>query len=49
MRVGAGLLVAFVLLSTGAAAATGHAQVVRVSRCPGWNAEVVQAVDGRYM
>jgi BNR repeat protein len=38
------------LLTAGAAGATGRAKAVRVSRCPGPpNAEVVQAVDGRYV
>jgi hypothetical protein len=37
------------LLGVAAAAATKTAQVTRVSRCPGQNAEVVQAVAGRYV
>ena len=40
---------ALLLLAVGAAGATGGARAVKVSRCPGWNAEVVQAVDGRYV
>jgi hypothetical protein len=39
-----------VLLLTGAAGASGGIKAVRVSHCPGPpNAEVVQAVDGRYL
>jgi hypothetical protein len=44
------MLALFLLvLGVGAAGATGRPRVVRVSRCPGWNAEVEQAVDGRYV
>lgn len=42
--------VGLILLLAAAAAASGHPNVVRVSHCPGPpNAEVVQAVDGRYV
>jgi len=46
----ASLLALFVLLlGMGAAGATGKARVTRVSRCPGRNAEVEQAVSGRFV
>jgi hypothetical protein len=47
LAVAASLLVA--LLVAGLASAAGRARAVRVSRCPGSNAEVVQAVDGPYV
>jgi hypothetical protein len=43
------LAVFVLLLCVGAAGATGHPRVTRVSRCPGRNAEVVQAVQGRFV
>jgi hypothetical protein len=45
----AAVLLVLLLLGVGAAAATPGARAKRVSRCPGWNAEVEQAVDGRYV
>lgn len=46
----AALGLASLLLLLGAAAGAARGRVVRVSRCPGPpNAEVVQAVDGRYV
>jgi hypothetical protein len=48
---GAFALTALCLLAAcgGAASATTGARVVQVSHCPGQNAEVEQAVDGRYV
>jgi hypothetical protein len=43
------LALLLLLLGVGAVGAAGGAGVVRVSRTPGQNAEVVQAVDGRYV
>lgn len=44
------LTVAFLLPLTAAADASGHTKAIQVSHCPGPpNAEVVQAVDGRYV
>ena len=46
----AAALVVLLLVPFAAMGAPGEARVVRVSRCPGpTNAEVVQAVDGRYV
>lgn len=45
----AGAAVLFLLCGAGLAGAAGHAKVVLVSRCGGENAEVEQAVDGRYV
>jgi BNR repeat-like domain len=52
LRVGAfaSILVPLLLLfGAGSASASGATKVVRVSHCPGQNAEVEQAVDGRYV
>jgi hypothetical protein len=46
---GALLLVSVLLLPLGVARATGAVRSVRVSRCPAPNAEVVQAIHGRYV
>jgi hypothetical protein len=44
------VLVAVLLLPLAASAASGGAKPIKVSRCPAFrNAEVVQAVDGRYV
>jgi hypothetical protein len=49
VAVSALLLVCFLLFGVGLAGAVGVSPVVRVSRCAGPNAEVEQAVDGRFV
>jgi len=47
--VATGAAAGLLLLGVGLAGATAPAKVVRVNRCPGSNAEVEQAVRGRYV